>query len=392
MAWAQLALGGLGAMIGVLSVVAVVRSLRSLPVLGDAPAPAPPAAGWPPVAVIIPACNEADTLPATLEALLKLDYPALEVVVVDDRSTDATPETLAAAAARDDRLTAVRVDTLPDGWLGKVHALDRGLAATDADWVLFMDADVALAPDCLQRAVAHALTHGAKLVSAHPEIASGGLLVDAVFNALALSLGAARYWEVADRSKPTAYSVGAFILVERAAFARTEGFPWLKLEVADDMALSHLMKRAGHHVVLVNGRGQVVLTWYEGFGEMQRKMQKNWFGIMGRCSVLRSFALAGVLAGVPLLPLTQLVDVGAPLAGRLTLFAIGTLGMMVATWRWAAGTSRPALSALVPQLGTTLMAWMLVRSAIIGARLGGIVWRGRHYSTAELNAGRRVFF
>jgi hypothetical protein len=392
LAWAQLAVGGLGALIGLLSVAGVWRSLRALPVLDDEPTPAAPEAGWPRVAVVIPACNEAATLPSTLEALLKVDYPALEVVVVDDRSTDDTPALLAAFAARDARVTAVRVDTLPEGWLGKVHALDRGLGATDADWVLFMDADVELAPGCLQRALAHALAHGAALVSAHPEIKTGGVLVDAVFNAVALSLGAARYWEVADKKKATAYSVGAFILVDRAAFAATEGFAWLKLEVADDMALSHLMKRAGHHVVLLNGRGQIVLTWYESFGEMQRKMQKNWFGIMGRCSTPRSFAMAAFLAGFPLLPFTQLAPTDAPLSWRLGLLLVGAVGMMIAVALWASGTARPLLTALVPQLGTLLMAWMLVRSAVIGARLGGIEWRGKLYRSAELNAGRRVFF
>ncbi len=387
---AQLTAGVLGAAVGLGSLAGVVRTILALPVLGEQPVPSRD--DWPPLSVLIPACDEADTLPDTLQALLSIDYPDLQVVVVDDRSADQTPAVLARLAEADERLAAVRVDHLPAGWLGKVHALHRGMAEVRGDWVLLMDADVVLSPGCLRRAVAFAESGGLSLISAHPEIRSGGLLVDAVFNAVALSLGAARYWQVADPDRPTAISVGAFILVRRADFLRTEGFPWLRLEVADDMALSLLLKRAGHRIALLNGRGQIVLTWYRSFAEMQRRMQKNWFAIMGRCSVPRCLALALFLALFPLLPLSQLPDAGVAPGVRLALLAVGMGGMSLAGLLWAHATRRPLPTAAIPWLGNLLMAWMLVRSAVIGARIGGIEWRGRVYDAQTLHAGRRVFF
>jgi hypothetical protein len=360
-----------------------------MPVLGALSDPEP--AAWPTLTVLIPACNEAAALPVTLKALLAVDYPALEIVVVDDRSTDTTPEVLARLSAEDPRIRSVRIDALPPGWLGKVHALHRGMEAVRTDWVLFMDADVELAPGALRRAVAHGEARGLALLSAHPEIRSGGLLVDAVFNSTALSLAGARYWDVANPRKKTALSVGAFILVRTAPFRATDGFEWLKMEVADDMALSLLMKRAGHPIALLNGRGQVVLTWYQGFREMQAKMQKNWFSIMARCSLPRAFVLAVFIALFPLLPLSQVLELGVPLPLRMLLLALGLGGFSATTLVWARGTARPVLTALVPQLGALLMAWMLVRSAIIGARLGGIEWRGQLYKASDINAGRRVF-
>ena len=389
-ATAQILAGGLGALVGALNLAVVIRTLRALPLLSEQPGEVE--GDWPSLSVLIPACDEADTLPATLAALLALRYPRLEVVVVDDRSTDETPAVLTARAREDARLRPVRISALPPGWLGKVHALHVGMEAARTDWVLLMDADVELMPGTLRRAVAYAEAHGLSLLSAHPEIRSGGLLVDAVFNGVALGLGAARYWEAADPGKETAISVGAFILVRREHFLQTEGFPWLKMEVADDMALSLLLKRAGRRVGLLNGRGQIVLTWYRSFGEMQHRMQKNWYAIMGRCSVARSLALAGGVLLLSLLPLTQLVDLGAPLPARVALGGAGALGLVAATGLWARQTGRPMLTAAVPWLGHGLIAWMLVRSAIIGARVGGIEWRGQRYTAAEINAGRRVWF
>jgi len=386
----QLVCGVLGALIGLGSLAAVLRTLQALPLLSALDDPEP--AAWPSLSLLIPACNEAEALPATLDALLRIDYPGLEVVVIDDRSSDDTPALLEEITAQDPRITAVRIDHLPEGWLGKVHALHRGMEAVRTDWVLFMDADVALAPGSLRRAISHGEATGVSLISAFPEIRSGGLLVDAVFNAVALSLGATRLWEVAEPNKKTAFSVGAFILVRRSALEATEGFAWLRLEVADDMALSLLLKQAGERIALLNGRGQIALTWYASFAEMQRKMQKNWFGIMGRCSVVRSLALAVVLLGVPLLPFTQLLDLGVPFGVRMTLLVVGAAGMAAACLQWAHSTRRPLVTAAIPWLGNALMAWMLVRSAIIGARIGGIEWRGVRYSSATLNAGRRVFF
>lgn len=106
---------------------------------------------------------------------------------------------------------------------------------------------------------------------------------------------------------------------------------------------------------------------------------------------LRAFVLAVFIALFPLLPLSQVLELGVPLPLRMLLLALGLGGFSATTLVWARGTARPVLTALVPQLGALLMAWMLVRSAIIGARLGGIEWRGQLYKASDINAGRRVF-
>ena len=100
------------------------------------------------------------------------DYPDLEVVVIDDRSSDGTAALLATMAARDARLRPIRVDSLPARWLGKVHALAQGAAVATGDWLLVSDADIEFAPDTLRRAVAACEADGLDFLALVPEFRS----------------------------------------------------------------------------------------------------------------------------------------------------------------------------------------------------------------------------
>ena len=113
---------------------------------------------------------------AAARALLALDYPALEVVAVDDRSTDATGRILDRLAASDPRLRVRHVSDLPPGWLGKNHAMAEGAASATGDWLLFTDADVHFAPDALKRSMAFALRHGLGHCVAFPHFVAPGFL------------------------------------------------------------------------------------------------------------------------------------------------------------------------------------------------------------------------
>src|SRR6185369_5444580 len=101
----------------------------------------------------VPACNEAGTIETALASLLAQDYPGLEIVLVDDRSSDGTGVIIDRLAASDPRISAIHVRDLPIGWLGKVHALQRGLERVRGALVLFTDADIYFAPGSLRRAV-----------------------------------------------------------------------------------------------------------------------------------------------------------------------------------------------------------------------------------------------
>src|SRR4030095_5434131 len=111
----------------------LIISIKLLPVFRKQHAPTPDV--WPCLSVVIPACNEAATLESAVATLLQQDYPDLEIILVDDRSTDGTGELIDRLARQDPRIRAVHVEILPQGWLGKVHALHRGVEQARAHWL-----------------------------------------------------------------------------------------------------------------------------------------------------------------------------------------------------------------------------------------------------------------
>src|SRR5512145_1182343 len=139
----------------VLGFAYLIWGLKRLPVLNQQFAPAPER--WPLLSVIIPACNEAANLESAVSTLTRQDYPHLEIMLVDDLSTDSTGEVIDRLALGDSRIRAVHVRTLPEGWLGKVHALQRGVEIARGEWLLFTDADIHFSEGTLRQAIAVAV-------------------------------------------------------------------------------------------------------------------------------------------------------------------------------------------------------------------------------------------
>src|SRR5438477_1029432 len=142
---------------GLLAIFWVVHGLRialgamQIPWLRDYSAAID--AECPRVSLLFAARDEEEKLPLALESLLLLDYPNLEIIAVNDRSSDATARILDEASKRDPRLKVVHIETLPDGWLGKPHALQRGYEVSSGDWLLFTDADVRFLPEVIRRSI-----------------------------------------------------------------------------------------------------------------------------------------------------------------------------------------------------------------------------------------------
>ena len=106
------------------------------------------------VSIIVPARNEEESIEKAVTSFCSQDYPLIEVIVVDDGSTDATPQILAALKTRFSNLKVIDGQDPPDGWMGKPNALEIGKNEARGQWLLFVDADVVYAPDLLRRAIA----------------------------------------------------------------------------------------------------------------------------------------------------------------------------------------------------------------------------------------------
>jgi cellulose synthase/poly-beta-1,6-N-acetylglucosamine synthase-like glycosyltransferase len=175
---------------------------------------------YPSVSVVVAARDEREAVESALRSLLEQDYPGrLEVIAVDDRSTDGTGDVMTGLAARmPGRLRHLRVDRLPEGWLGKNHALWLGAGEAEGGWLLFTDADVRFETDCVRLAVRHALDEGFDHLALAPELVSRGTVLKSFVAAFSLVFEVTqRPWRVSDPEAKESVGVGAFNLVRREA-------------------------------------------------------------------------------------------------------------------------------------------------------------------------------
>jgi hypothetical protein len=363
-----------------------LRAAWTMPVLRDL-RPSDPAR-WPSLSVVIPACNEADTIESALRSRLTQDYPELEVVVVEDRSTDATASIVDRIAAEDPRLRALHIKELPPGWLGKLHALHRGAEAASGEWLLFTDADVHFAPETLRRAVAYCEERELDFLTAMPEFLPGGLLLDVPISVFVRNVAmAAQARAVEDPASKIAVGGGVFNLVRRSAFEKTPGFSYLKLEIADDVSFGQMMKRAGARCSVVNARGMIRLKFYESLGAMARGCEKAGFAVLGRFSHARLVAVTLLYLGVELSPFAALAPLGIPwlpaLGALMIALSLGSTALVNRSF------GRSALPALLSPIGSVLMAGFFLRSGYLAWRRGGVAWRGTLYPTDLLRDGVR---
>lgn len=361
----------------------ILYQVHGVHVLEDIDAPAPPS--WPSVSLIIPACNEESTIEEAMETLLAIDYPAIQILAINDRSTDATGEILDRIAGDHTKLEVVHVDALPEGWLGKVHAMHVGTQAATGDFLLYADADVHFGPTAIRKAVAWAERDAVDLVSLLPRLTSPTIAV----GALVLGFGGAFFSTFKPRAinsdTPGAYGgIGAFNLVRKSTFEETEGWPWLRMEIADDVGLGLLLHRHG-------GRGRIglayedlALTWYADVPAMVAGLEKNTFAIAGRFSALRCVLISLLVVVMTLSPCLILATPFMPV-GLLALGAAMT-GPLLAPRRLA----MPWLSYLLSPLAGFVLSYIALRSSWATTRRGAVVWRGTQYDIAELRENQRV--
>jgi hypothetical protein len=348
----------------------------------------PPAATGPlpPVTVVVPCRDEARSVEAAVRSLLAQDLPDLEIVAVDDRSTDGTGALLDRLAAEDPRLAVLHVTALPEGWLGKNHACQAGADRARGDWLLFTDGDVVFAPDALRRALAAARAHGLGHLAVLPRFVAPGLLERAFVTAFAALL--APFVRVRALRRPGTrafFGVGAFNLVRRDAYARAGGHRRLPLEVVDDLKLGLLLRRSGTPQGVADSGGLLRVRWQHGFLPSVLGLVKNAFAAVEyrplRAAAVAALGVAGAAGPLVLLALGPTTLVRALAAAAL---AVAVLHHAEAARRLAGASGLEGL--LLPACALLLAAVVLASAAAAWLR-GGVVWRGTHYPLERVRAG-----
>lgn len=365
-----------------LQAIQIARGISRVPRLKDvAPGGAP---ALPKVSILVAARDEAKKLPAALASFLALDYPDYEVVAVNDRSQDGTQEILDAALRENSNLKLVVVEALPDGWLGKPHALQQAYGRSSGEWLVFTDADVSFAPDVLRRAVAlvteRKWDHLTLLGRA--EMFRFFEKITMTFFGFGFVIGT-KPWQAHDPKSKGYLGVGAFQMVRRSSYEAMGTHRRLRMEVIDDMKVGKLVKEAGFSSGAARAGESVSVHWHDGVRNIVLGTTKNFFATSGfsvRRTLLRIFGLLFMCV----LPWCALPFV----RGWALVFAAVAAALPVSVEGEAAkefGASR--LWGLSLPVGALIFMWMLARSMIVTLRLGGIEWRGTFYPLDELKKG-----
>lgn len=373
-------IGVLGSLVWIGLFVEAGRHRKQIRRLADLPETEPPG-GWPRLAVIVAARDEAEHVERAVRSMLALDYPRLQVIAVDDRSTDATGAILDRLAGADPRLTVRHIEQLPDGWLGKTHALQTAAGATDASWLLFTDADVIYAPGALRRVLSDAVHTGADHVVVPPEVPTEqlGERVFLLMFQLCMAL-AAPFWRVERRDSKATLGIGAFNLVRAEAFRAIGGFQRIALSVDDDLQLGRALKFAGYQTRVLLGGSNVSVRWQVGLGNLIRGLEKNFFAVT-------HFDLPYALFGC----LVMLVIGWGPFVGLCVgptwsraLCGAGVFCLVLLAGLSGAQSRIGFRHGLTLPLGALACAYALIRSIVLTLRRGGVSWRNHLYPLASL--------
>ena len=355
----------------------VLRGRARLPRASAAPAAAGPAL----VSVLVPARNEERGVGACLASLTAQTYPHLEIVAIDDGSTDRTPAILAAAAQRDPRVRALRVDGPPPGWTGKSFALASGVAIARGGWLCFTDADTVHAPESIARAVGFAEAHGLGLLSLTSRQLTGSLWERVVQPVV---FGLLDQWfplgRVNDPTSPLAAANGIFILAARDVYERVGGHRAVRGEVLEDVGLARNVKAAGARIAFVDGADLVAARMYTSLAAIRGGWTKNLYRLRGRqpLSALLSLVELGVTLVWPAVGVVLAALAGPPGSGGLAgLGLLVVLGAEV-PFRARRGDD-PRWSPTAP-LGAALVAVFLLESAVRDWLRLGVRWKDRRYT------------
>ncbi|MCA9063863.1 MAG: glycosyltransferase [Planctomycetaceae bacterium] len=339
------------------------------------------------VSVIMPARNEAVCIEQAVRSILASEGIHLELIVVNDRSTDATGAILDRLATEDDRIRVVHITELPSGWLGKNHAMHLAAETAGGELLLFTDGDIIFQPTAIAAAVHHLRERGLDHVTLLPRMVHGSLPESAAIAFFGLAFVIGVQLPLIRTRFPLSYAgVGAFNLLTAQRYRSFGGHLPLRLNVLDDMQLGRLVKLSGGRQDLLLASDLLSVRWQPSFWGVVTGLEKNGFASLGY-SVWRVMAATVAFFLTMLLPYYWAITLAWPqssgfLATVLLWHSVFTLAAVHAGGSWMVFPLFP--------LGALTMAFAFWRSTWITLRNGGVTWRDSFYPLADLRAAQSV--
>jgi len=345
------------------------------------------------VCALVPARDEEQNIEACLRSLMAQSHERLRILVVDDRSEDATAEVVRRLMREADRLDLLQAPEPPAGWMGKCHALHLGAehVAGDADWLWFVDADTLHHVDSLSASLGEAERVSADLISLVPHLEGRSFWERLVQPSVAALIAMFhRPSRVNDPKRPEAFANGQFILTRVAAYRAVGGHASVAGKVLEDVELAKCFQESGRRIHLAIGRDLFSTRMYSGLGSLVNGWTKNlyllvqaglaraWFAVIFSMVLSTWPAVFGIWAAGAFLTGHR------PWPGWALAALLGTYAMVLSFQILLRAFNRwyPAYAPLAP-LANLVVAIILLRSAWRHRHGQGVTWKGRKVHNLE---------
>ncbi|MFI5419735.1 MAG: glycosyltransferase [Nitrososphaerales archaeon] len=342
------------------------------------------------VSVVVAARNEEEMIEDCLSSLLAQTYPNLEIIAVDDSSSDSTLSLVSKLSSKDDRLRSISAGKKPEGWVGKTWPCWRGFEESKGDVLVFVDADSTFRPDLLDLCMRYVQERKIDLFSLGPRVKITGIWARAV---LPLISGAINLLypmqKVNDPKSKRAYVFGTFFLVKREVYKKTAGHSTVRSEIVEDAAIANLVKTAGYTLRVERGIEFLETVWENDFRSiyvgLERVFSSSVRGI-GYISLLNAIFLFMVMI-YPLIFLLGYVLLGTPnfVLSFGAIAAILNVICLIAVGSFELKTVRGKISwdaILYPLGGIIFIAAIVSTARKLGANKE-LEWKGSTYKLPD---------
>lgn len=343
------------------------------------------------ISVVVPARNEETNIERCVRSVLAQSYRNLELIVIDDQSTDATPEILARLAAEDTRVRVVQKGPLLPGWTGKNHAVACGAESAQGEWIVFIDADISLHRGALSAAYTVAKHKKVSLLTlwAKQRLESfWERVAQPVIIGMSLPIDPMQHVNC-PKHPDVAYANGQFLMVLRSVYERLGGHTAIRDQVLEDQLLSLRFKQANEPILMMDGSRVLETRMYSSLEQLWEGWSKNNFLALRR----NLWLLVGSLVSVYFVAISPFVMVLFGLLASIELqnalyiplmLNVIAAGMMVwMRWQTRYLFDTPAWYLLTHALGGVIFMGIMLNSAYRHLTKRGVTWKGRCYGEAD---------
>lgn len=334
------------------------------------------------LSVIVAARNEEKQIKASILSQLAQSYKKVEWLIVNDRSNDETGEIIDSLASEDSRIKAIHIRDLPEGWLGKNHALYKGYQSASGKWLLFTDADIHYAEEAFAKALHYAERLELDHLTAAPNLSAKGFWLKSFVAFFLFGFSYfKRPWLANNPKSKTGTGIGAFNLVSKTAYEAFGTHARVKMRPDDDLQLGMRLKQEGYRQRIVTALRLIEVEWYGSLREAFVGLEKNTFaGLNYRISMIL-LAILGVFT-THVLPFITVFAANKTIA-LLSLGNIIGSGILYVIIIKRMTVFSPFLFFVFP-ITALLFIYSIIRASFLTFKRGGIVWRGTKYRLREL--------